>query len=157
MHNAWIASKKTMRTILIFATAVSLLMGINFVLLADPLLSILTDNVKIIEIAKGRMTFLWLTYFITMIVEVFSFSLRTLHRQNATMIVSAFCGFGVRCAWTWFVWPHFDTLAMLFASYTVRAALAIVCYLFVYRHTIKNLQKRFFSDIIERKVTIMNQ
>ena len=31
-------------------------------------------------------------------------------------------------------------LAMLFVSYTVSAALAIVCYLFIYRQTVKRLE-----------------
>jgi len=135
--------KKTIGISVIYVTAVSLFMGVSFVLFADPMLSILTDNAEIIEIAKGRMTLLCLTYFITSIMEVFSFSLRSLRRQTATMIVSGFCGFGVRCAWAWFVFPHFGTLTMLFASYTVSAALAIVCYLFIYHHTIKKLETEF--------------
>ena len=135
--------KKTFGVSVVYVTAVSLIMGVGFVLLADPLLSILTDSADIIEIAKGRMTFLCLTYFVTSIMEVYSFSLRSLHRQTATMVVSGFCGFGVRCAWTWFVWPHFGTLSMLFVSYTVSAALAIICYLFVYRQTMNRLEINF--------------
>jgi len=133
--------KKTIGISVIYVTAVSLFMGVNFVLFADSLLSILTDSAEIIEIAKGRMLFLCLTYFVTSIMEVLSFSLRALHRQKATMVVGIFCGLGVRCAWTWFVWPYFNTLGMLFVSYTISAALSVICYLFVYRHTIKNLKK----------------
>ncbi len=135
--------KKTIGVSVAYVTAVSLIMGVSFVLLADPLLSILTDSTEIIAIAKGRMTFLCLTYFVTSIMEVYSFSLRSLRRQNATMVVSGICGFGVRCTWTWFVWPHFGTLDMLFVCYTVSAALAIICYLFIYRQTVNRLKIMF--------------
>lgn len=134
--------KKTMGVSLAFATAVSLLMGIIFVVFSDFLLSILTDSLDVIAIAKDRMILLCLTYFLTTVMEVFSFSLRSLHRQTSVMVVSIFCGLVVRCTWVWLVWPYCQTLSMLFACFPISAVLATVCYLFIYKGTVKGLEKR---------------
>ena len=134
--------KKTMGVSLAFATAVSLLMGIIFVIFSDFLLSILTDSSDVIAIAKERMILLCLTYFLTTVMEVFSFSLRSLHRQTSVMIVSIFCGLLVRCAWVWLVSPYFQTLSMLFLCFPISAVLASVCYLVIYKRTVKGLEKR---------------
>lgn len=137
------------RTILVgtlYATAVSILLGTLFVAFAEPMLSLLSDSRAVIEIAKDRMTFLCLTYFITTIMEVFSFSLRSVKYQRSTMIVGFACGFCIRCLWRYFVWPSNPTLSMLFASYAVSAFIAIIIYLFVYRHALKSLRRELSHD-----------
>lgn len=142
--------RKTMKMSVAYVTAVSLFLGVAFVLLAEPLLYILTDSPAVVEIAKDRMTLLCLTYFVTSIMEVFSFSLRSLHRQKAVMIVSAICGFGIRSCWVWFVWPLYPTLSMLFSSYAVSALIAIVFYLFIYR----SAMKKFKTDSIKGRLSV---
>ena len=131
--------RKTMRVAVLYVTAVSILLGSSFVVFAEPMLKLLSDDAAVIAIAKDRMTLLCLTYFITSIMEVFSFSLRALRRQKSTMVVGAVCGFGIRCLWRYFVWPMHTTLSMLFACYAVSAFAAIVIYVFVYRKAVKTL------------------
>ena len=131
--------KSTMRVAVLYATAASVILGCIFVIFAEPLLGILSDDANVIAIAKDRMTLLCLTYFVTSIMEVYSFSLRALKRETSTMVVGAVCGFGIRTLWRWFVWPLYPTLSTLFASYTVSAAIAIVIYLFVYRRCMTRL------------------
>ena len=123
-----------------YGTSVSLFLGVIFVLFADPMLSIMSDSEAVIAIAKDRMTLLCLTYFITTIMEVFAFSLRAIGRQLTTMLVGAFCGFGIRCFWRYFIWPINPTLSMLFACFAVSAFVAIVIYLLVYRRALKTLR-----------------
>ena len=129
--------KKALGVGVAYATAVSLVLGISFVLLAEPLLGILSDDPDVIAIAKDRMTLLCLTYFITSIMEVFSFSLRALRRQKSTMVVGAVCGFGIRVLWAFFAWPLYPTLSMLFACFGISAGVAILIYLFVYRGVLR--------------------
>ena len=133
--------QKTIKTSVFYVTAVSLSLGAIFILLEDTLLGILTDNPSIVALAKSRMTFLCLTYFVTGILEVFSGSLNSLCRQRAVLIVCVICGFGIRSLWIWFVWPLHKTLPMLFASYTVSALAAILCYLVIYNITMKKYKK----------------
>lgn len=131
--------RKTIRIGIMYATAVSLILGTVFVVFAEPVLYLLSDSAEVVAIAKDRMTLLCLTYFVTSIMEVFSFSLRAVRHQKATMVVGAVCGFGIRCLWRYLVWPLNPTLSMLFACYTVSAFLAIVIYVFVYRSALKKL------------------
>lgn len=136
--------RKIIRVAVLYVSAVSIFLGGCFVLFAEPMLGLLSDSPAVIAIAKDRMTFLCLTYFVTSIMEVFAFSLRALRHQKSTMVVGGVCGFGVRCLWAWFVWPLYPTLSMLFAGYTVSAFAAIVIYLFVYR----TVRKQFRADSI---------
>lgn len=129
----------TLKTGLLYVTAVSLSLGVIFVLISEPLLSIMTDSANVIAIAKDRMTFLCLTYFVTSIMEVFAFSLRALRRQKSTMVVGGICGFGVRVFWAYVIWPFFGTLSTLFACFAVSAAIASLIYLFVYLDAMKKL------------------
>lgn len=124
--------KKTIRTGIIFGMSVSLTLGITFVLLSDFLLGLLSDSPRVIAIAKERMTLLCLTYFVTTIMEVLAFSLRSLKRQKSTMVVGAICGMGMRCLWAWFVWPLYPTLWMLYSIFVISAFVAIIIYIFVY-------------------------
>jgi putative MATE family efflux protein len=125
----------------VYATAVSLLLGIIFVVFADPMLSIMSDSENVVSIAKDRMTFLCLTYFITSIMEVLAFSLRAIKLQLYTMSVGVVCGLGIRCFWRYFIWPANPTLSMLFACYAVSAFVAIVIYLFVFGFATKTLHR----------------
>ncbi len=132
--------RKSVKVSVLYATAVSLSLGIVFVSISEPLLQILTDSAAVVGIAKERMIFLCLTYFITAIMEVLSFTLHALRRQKYVLLVCAICGFGVRSLWTWFAWPLHPTLWMLFASYAVSAFVAIVLYVFMYRSTMKKYE-----------------
>ena len=131
--------QRTIRIGVIYVTVVSILLGTVFVLFAEPMLKLLSNDASVIAIAKDRMTLLCLTYFITSIMEVFAFSLRALKRQKSTMVVGAVCGFGIRCLWRWFIWPLHPTLSMLFACFAVSAFAAILIYLFVYRGVVKEM------------------
>jgi len=132
---------KAIRCGVLYATMVSVALGGLFVIFAEPMLGLLSDSKTVIAIARDRMTFLCLTYFITSIMEVFAFSLRAIGRQVSTMIVGLICGFGIRCFWRFFVWPVNPTLSMLFSCYAVSAFVAILIYLFVYRSAMKKLRQ----------------
>ena len=134
-----------------YATSISLLLGSVFVIFADPMLRILSDSESVVAIAKDKMIFLCLTYFITSIMEVFAFSLRAIKRQLSTMIVGFVCGLGIRCFWRYFIWPANPTLSMLFACYAVSAFVAIIIYLFVYRFALKTIQREAQSALLQSK------
>ena len=134
-----------------YATSISLLLGSVFVIFADPMLRILSDSESVVAIAKDKMIFLCLTYFITSIMEVFSFSLRAIKRQLSTMIVGFVCGLGIRCFWRYFIWPANPTLSMLFSCYAVSAFVAIIIYLFVYRFALKTIHREARSELLQSK------
>ena len=92
---------------------------------------------------KNRMTLLCLTYFITSIMEVFSFCLRAIKRQKSTIVVGVICGFCIRAGWRWFAWPLNPTLSMLYACYAISAGIAIAIYFFIYKNALKTLSAEF--------------
>jgi len=133
--------QKTIKTSVLYVMAVSIGLGILFVIISDPLLRIMSDSESVIAIAKDRMTFLCLTYFVTSIMEVLAFSLRALHRQKVTMYVGAISGLALRAFWALYAWPLLGkTLSMLFAIYAISALVAIAIYLLVYLKTMKKLK-----------------
>jgi Na+-driven multidrug efflux pump len=138
--------KKSLVVGALYGTVASISLGVLFVCFSEPMLYILTDSANVVAIAKDRMTLLCLTYFITTVMEVFSFSLNALHRQTAVMAVCGICGFGIRSAWTFFVYPLAPSLSMLYTSFAVSAGVAIVCYLFIVRGTLRRLKEAFAKE-----------
>ena len=134
----YVRIKQTMRVGCAYATAVSLCLGALFAIFSEPLLSIMTDSSSIVEIAKGRMYLLCFTYFLTSIMEVFSFSLRSMGKATVTMIVGAITGLGMRSLWVYFIWPLNESLWFLYLAFVPSALCAILIYFFVYRKTVKD-------------------
>jgi Na+-driven multidrug efflux pump len=133
--------RKTITISILYGTAISLTLGALFVLFAEPMLRIMSNDSAVIGIAKERMILLCLTYFVTTIMEVLAFSLRALKREKSTMVVGAISGLGFRCLWTLFVWPLMPTLPVLYSCFALSALLAIIIYLFVYRSVIKTFHQ----------------
>ena len=134
--------KKVLLAAILAATAISLLLGGTFVLLSDLLLGIMTDSEVIISYAKQRMVLLCLTYFITSIMEVFSFSLRSLGKVSDTVVVGFITGFLGRIAWVKFVWPLKKTLGTLYLVFPISAMVAIAMYIVAMIFALKGLEKK---------------
>ena len=130
------------------ATVVSLVLGGIFALLSRPLLGIMTDSDVIISYARQRMIILCLTYFITSIMEVFSFSLRSLGKITSTVAVGFFLGLLGRVAWVRFAWPLNKTLGMLYLAFPVSAAVAVAVYAVVMTSALRKMEK---GIVIETK------
>ncbi|MBQ8567335.1 MAG: MATE family efflux transporter [Clostridia bacterium] len=137
--------RKTISTSIVFVTLVSLFSGVVFVLLARPMLGIMTDSERVIDLARSKMMVLCLTYFITSIMEVFSFSLRALHRANETTVVCFICGFLIRVLWVYVCVPYNPNLAMIYLSYPISTLIAIIIYAFVYRNTLKRFKNAAYG------------
>jgi MATE family multidrug resistance protein len=132
--------RKTVRVGAFTVTAASLFIGGVFVLLSRQMLGLMTDSQAVIEIAREKMIVLCLTYFITSIMEVFSFSLRALGAHTCTLVVGIVCGFFIRSSWVWFVWPLNKTLGMIYLSYPVSAFVAVLIYAVSYAFVIKKMK-----------------
>ena len=134
------------KTVKVGATVVtvgSLALGSLFVLLSHPMLGMMTDSEAVIKIAQEKMLVLCLTYFITSIMEVLSFSLRALGSHLVTIVVGIVCGFFIRSSWVWFVWPLNKTLGMIYLSYPVSAFAAVIIYVISYIFVIKKVKTQY--------------
>ena len=128
---------RVMKISAVYASIASLVTGAIIVLFADALLGIMTESATVADIARSRLLTLCFSYFVTSLMEVLAFSVSALGKHVYNMIVGATCGFGVRCAWAFFIVRMNNTLGFLFTCYPVSAAAAIIIYLFVYRSVMK--------------------
>jgi Na+-driven multidrug efflux pump len=141
--------KKVLGTACGLATAVSLALGVVFVLFSSQLCGLVTDNPEVIAIAKTRMTLLCLTYFTSSLMEVFNSSLSSMGWHRSTMYVGFFCGLGARVLWAKGIWPMLGTLATLYISFPVSNLLAIGVYLLIFRHAMRVLEARYAYKKLE--------
>ena len=138
--------RRTVGVSLAFVTVSSLGLGAIFILLSEPMLGIMTDSQEVIKIAQEKMVVLCLTYFITSMMEVFSFSLRSLGAHISTLIAGFTCGFLIRSCWVWFAWPLYKSLWFLYFAYPVSAGSAVLFYIGSYILTIKRTKKRLLEN-----------
>ena len=138
--------RRTVGVSLAFVTVASLGLGALFVILSEPMLGIMTDSQAVIEIAQEKMIVLCLTYFVTSMMEVFSFSLRSLGAHISTLIAGFSCGFLIRSCWVWFAWPLNKTLWFLYLAYPVSAGAAVIFYIGSYILTIKRTKKQLLEN-----------
>ena len=139
--------RKTVSLSVVFVTLVSITVGFVFVLLSRQMLGIMTNSESVIEIARSKMMVLCLTYFITSIMEIFSFSLRALQRATATTVVCFVCGFVIRASWIYIGVSFKPTLGMIYLSYPVSTLCAVFIYAFVYGDTLKRIKRRHLFGI----------
>lgn len=127
----------------ITATALSLFTGVIFIMLSDVLCGLVTDDPRVIEIAKQRMILLCSTYFTASVMEVFGFSLRAMGWYKTVIAVACFVGFISRYLWVNFLWPLNKTLGMLYLSYPVTCTIAILVYIVVFAKAMKKMKKEY--------------
>lgn len=132
---------KIIRVGSLYATALSLILGVSFVLGSRWMLDLMTDSPAVIEIAREKMIVLCLTYFITSIMEVHSFSLNAMQRSHITALVCLICGLAIRSAWVFFVAPLHNSIGMIYLSYPVSAFIAVVIYFFACSAAVRHLRK----------------
>ncbi len=133
----------TIRTASLYACALSLTLGTVFVLFSTPLLGLLTDDPTVLAIAKEKLTVLCFTYFITSLMEVFSFSLRPMGLSHSVTAVCFVCGLCIRSLWVVLAVPFHNTLGMIYLSYPVSALCALLIYLVLFWKRRKRLGVEF--------------
>lgn len=138
--------KKTVLTSIAYVTVASLLIGSIVVIFSENLMSIMTDSAEVINIGKEQLMVVCFTHFITSIMEVLSFSLRSLRRANCTMVVGFICGFGIRTLWATVMWPLLGrSVSVLFLAYGVSAFCAMVIYAIIFAFAIRKERLAFNS------------
>jgi len=125
------------------ATGLSLSLGIVFLIFAEPLCGIITDNPEVIAIAKTRMVLLCLTYFTTSIMEILASSNTALGYAKNNLFVGFLVGLCARAAYVLLIWPSFGTLFSLYMVLPVTSIIASLIYLSVLRfRAIPRLEQR---------------
>ena len=120
----------------IYCMAVTMLLGIVEVVLADVFIGIFTDSNAIVELTKDRLILVALTNFITTNMEIFSNSVRALKRPRVLFVVGVTCGLSIRAGWALFIWPLCGTLPFLFICFPLSTFVGTIIHAVVTKKSI---------------------
>ena len=121
----------------LFCGATVMVIGLAVVACSDVLIGIFTDSPSVVALTKERLVIISLTNFVTCVCEVFSNSVRALKRPRTLLVVGVSCGFFVRSAWTWWIWPHCPTIPFLFLCLPLSTLVGMAIYFYVYKRAMK--------------------
>lgn len=131
----------------IYCMAVTMLLGVIEVVLADVFIGIFTDSNAIVELTKDRLILVALTNFITTNMEIFSNSVRTLKRARMLFVVGLTCGLGIRGAWALFIWPLCPTLPFLFVCFPLSTLIGTIIHAITTKKSLKREEILAQSEI----------
>ncbi len=144
--------KKTFWMSVFLCLGIQTLFGVIFVLLSQPLLSIIVQEPEIIEIAKTRLLILGLTYSLCGVMECFSFSMRAMGKSLTAMIISLIGACGFRILWLNTIFIIYRNLTMLYLSWTVSWVLTIAMYCCFYFPLLRKIEKRMPLKIPPKQI-----
>lgn len=147
---------KIINTAVSYLTVVIIALSSILTLFSTQILGIFTDSSAVIEIAKERFILLTFTNFITCSMETMSNTLRALKHPMTVMYAGIVCGFAIRGAWPYLVWPLAKTVPVLFLCLPFSSFVGIVIYSFVYRKAMKELKAELGWDS-KSKISVAHQ
>lgn len=138
------AGKKTRavqasKTCLLISCVAAVVLGLVFLLISEPLLSLFNAGPEVLSYGKRMMSVICPTYWIFAIFATLSGSLRGSGNTLVPMIVALVCLCVVRLAWVFSILPMFENIDIVYYSYPVSwifAAGSIAVFTY----------KRFFKD-----------
>lgn len=137
--------KRTIVTSISIACVFSIISGVTVILLAEPLLKIMTKSQEIIEIAKIRLTILCSLYFMCSTMECLSYSMRALGKSTTSMVISLIGSCVLRIVWLNTIYLLNKTYAMIFIVYPITWVISITILLI------------FLLKLIRRKALSLNK
>ena len=99
--------------------------GCGFVLFANQLCSIMTDDAMVIEIAKIRLTIMCLTFACGSIMDTLTYALRSLGKSTTAMVISIFFVCVFRIVWLNSFYLLNPVYEMIFYSYPISWTMCI--------------------------------
>ena len=123
------------------ALAVDLFFGIIFIILGQALCLIMTQDPAVIELALVRMNILCATFCLGGIMEVLTYSLRSLGKSTTAMMMSIIFVCVFRVFWINTFYNLNPTFAMIFYSYPISWLLSIIADIVILVPTIKKFKK----------------
>jgi Na+-driven multidrug efflux pump len=116
--------------------------GALLVLFSEQLFGIMTKDYEVIRIAKERITFMGLLFFIGNIMDVLNYSLRGIGKSTTAMIISVLFVCVFRIIWLNSFYLLNPTYIMIFYSYPISWALCIIVDLFILIPAIRKMKSK---------------
>lgn len=117
----------------ILVSTVGIVLGIMMFVFARPLASLYCpDSLDAIEVARIRIMFIGLPYFLCGIMEVFTGSLKSCGYAMQVMVISLITCCGVRVLWIYTVFKAIGTIQSIYISYVLTWSLCIISCVILY-------------------------
>jgi putative MATE family efflux protein len=125
------------------AVTVGLTLGILTYIFSDQLVGIFNSSTDILEVAKYRLLYVGLPYFLCGLMEIGTAMLRSIGYSLLSTIITFFGSCLFRIIWVTKIFPMYNTVASLYIvypiSWTVTFVSLTVAYVICYRHNKKKL------------------
>lgn len=117
----------------LLVSAVGIILGVLMYVFGRPLASLYCpDSLAAIEVAKIRLFYLALPYFLCGIMEVLTGTLKSCGYAIQTMLISLITCCGVRIIWIYTVFKAIGTIESIYISYVITWCLCIACCAILY-------------------------
>ena len=140
---------RSVRNGILLTVAIGAFFGALSSIFSGPLSSIMSDDPVVIGYSRQKMIIISSTYFICGINDIFSAALRGMGKPTFPTIITLVFMCGLRFAWVLFIFPLLPNLTFLYLVWPVSWILCILCALFIYFPTKRNLIKKYESRPVE--------
>jgi len=127
----------------LIAVVVGFSLGILAYVFSDPLVGIFNSDPEILDVAKYRLLYVGLPYFLCGLMEIGTAMLRSIGYSLFSTVITFFGSCLFRIVWILKIFPLYNTVAALYIvypiSWTVTFITLTVAYVFCYRHNKKKL------------------
>ena len=134
--------KKIVRECVLLVTAVGVVLGGLAVLLAKPILGLITSEALVVDVAAKRLTIIASTYALCGIMEVYSFALRGFGKSTSSMLINLFCTCVFRLVWIKIMLGIIDEVYMIYWAYPISWLLATLGMMVYYHIVLRKLIRR---------------
>lgn len=140
--------RKIVLECVLLVTVVGVALGGLAVLLARPIVGLITNDAYVVDVAAERLLIVCAPYFLCGIMEVYSFTLRGFGKSTSSMLINLFCTCVFRLLWLKIMLGIINEFNIIFWAYPISWFLAAACMMIYYEIVIKRLIKNKSADAI---------
>lgn len=140
--------KKIVLECVLLVTAVGVVLGGLAVLLAKPIVGLITDDAYVVDIAAKRLLIVCAPYFLCGIMEVYSFTLRGFGKSTSSMLINLFGTCVFRLVWIKIMLGIIDEVFMIYWAYPISWFLAAAGMIIYYEIVIRKLVKKNNAEAV---------
>ncbi len=140
--------KKIVLECVLLVTAVGVVLGGLAVLLAKPIVGLITDDAYVVDVAAKRLLIVCAPYFLCGIMEVYSFTLRGFGKSTSSMLINLFGTCVFRLVWIKIMLGIIDEVFMIYWAYPISWFLAAAGMIIYYEIVIRKLIKKNNAEAV---------
>lgn len=140
--------KKIVLECVLLVTAVGVVLGGLAVLLAKPIVGLITDDAYVVDVAAKRLLIVCAPYFLCGIMEVYSFTLRGFGKSTSSMLINLFGTCVFRLVWIKIMLGIIDEVYIIYWAYPISWFLAAAGMIIYYEIVIRKLVKKNNAEAV---------